>query len=76
MTLEQFLELPESDPPSEFVCGQIISKPMPSWIHSRLAARIAALFEIHFMSHDEGFVNVELRHTARAEDRAICRMFQ
>ncbi len=70
MTLGEFLELPETGPPSEFVCGRVIPKPMPSWFHSRLAARLAALFEIYFMSHDEGFVNVELRHASREEERA------
>jgi Uma2 family endonuclease len=70
MTLDEFLELPETEPPSEFVCGRIVPKPMPSWFHSRLAARLAALFEIYFMNHDEGFANVELRHTSRSEERA------
>lgn len=70
MTLDEFLELPETEPPSEFVCGRIVPKPMPTWFHSRLAARLAALFEIYFFSHDEGFVNVELRYAERAEGRA------
>lgn len=70
MTLDQFLELPETEPPSEFVCGRIVEKPMPTWFHSRIAARLAALLEMYLMEHDEGYVNVELRHAARAEARA------
>lgn len=33
-TLEKFLTLPETEPPSEFINGQIISKPMPQGQHS------------------------------------------
>ena len=70
MTLDEFLALPETEPPSEFACGRIVEKPMPTWFHSRLAARLAALFEIYFMANDEGYVNVELRHASREERRA------
>lgn len=70
MTLDEFLELPETEPPSEFVCGRIIPKPMPTWNHGSLAARIAAFFTIYFMKRQEGFVHVELRHAELDEDRA------
>lgn len=70
MTLDEFLELPETEPASEFVCGRIIPRPMPTWFHSRLANRIGAFFEFYFMKHDEGYANVELRHAAREEGRS------
>lgn len=70
MTLDEFLELPETEPPSEFVCGRIIPKPMPTWFHSRLAARLARFFDVYLDAHDVGFVNVELRHAQRSEGRA------
>lgn len=35
-TLEDFLELPESKPASEFIAGQIIQKPMPQGKHSTI----------------------------------------
>jgi Uma2 family endonuclease len=70
MTLDEFLELPETEPPSEFVCGRIVPKPTPTWFHSRLAARIAYFFEAYFMTHAEGFANVELRHAHREERRS------
>ncbi|HZG38346.1 MAG TPA: Uma2 family endonuclease [Nodosilinea sp.] len=34
ITLEEFLELPETKPASEFVDGQILQKPMPQGKHS------------------------------------------
>jgi Uma2 family endonuclease len=70
MTLDEFLELPETEPASEFVCGRIIPKPMPTWFHSRLASRLVAYFEAYFDKVDEGYSNVELRHAARDEGRS------
>ncbi len=40
ITLEEFLELPETQPPSEYINGQIIQKPMPQGKHSRLQAKL------------------------------------
>lgn len=36
LTLEKFLELPETEPASEYIDGQISQKPMPQGKHSRL----------------------------------------
>jgi len=36
ITLEEFLQLPETEPASEFINGQIIQKPMPQGEHSQL----------------------------------------
>jgi Uma2 family endonuclease len=38
--LEAFLQLPETEPASEFIDGQILQKPMPKGKHSRLQLRI------------------------------------
>ncbi|MGC1307579.1 MAG: Uma2 family endonuclease [Phormidesmis sp.] len=43
LTLEAFLELPETKPASEYVDGQIIQKPMPKGKHSTLQIDFAAL---------------------------------
>ncbi|MFM6068672.1 MAG: Uma2 family endonuclease, partial [Sphaerospermopsis kisseleviana] len=40
LTLEQFLKLPETKPPSEYINGEIIQKPMPKTRHSRLQSKI------------------------------------
>lgn len=42
LTLEDFLELPETKPASEFVDGKIIQKPMPKGKHSRLQHRLCS----------------------------------
>ena len=40
LTLEEFLELPETKPSSEFINGRIIQKPMPQGEHSRLQYKL------------------------------------
>ena len=40
LTLEEFLELPETKPASEFINGKIIQKPMPQGEHSLLQGKL------------------------------------
>lgn len=40
LTLEQFLQLPESKPASEFIKGEVIQKPMPQGEHSTLQSEL------------------------------------
>jgi Uma2 family endonuclease len=40
LTLEEFLQLPETKPASEYIKGQIFQKPMPKSKHSRLQGRL------------------------------------
>lgn len=40
LTLEKFLQLPETKPASEFIHGEVIQKPMPQGEHSRLQGKL------------------------------------
>ncbi len=40
ITLEEFLQLPETKPASEYINGQIIQKPMPQGKHSKLQGKL------------------------------------
>jgi Uma2 family endonuclease len=42
LTLEEFLQLPETKPASEYINGNIIQKPMPKGRHSRLQGKLCA----------------------------------
>ncbi|MBE9070991.1 Uma2 family endonuclease, partial [Leptolyngbya cf. ectocarpi LEGE 11479] len=42
ITLEEFLQLPETKPASEYINGNIIQKPMPKGRHSRLQGKLCA----------------------------------
>ncbi len=43
LTLEEFLQLPETKPASEYINGQIIQKPMPQGKHSKLQGRLVTV---------------------------------
>ncbi|MDY6804757.1 MAG: Uma2 family endonuclease [Cyanobacteriota bacterium] len=43
LALEEFLQLPETKPASEFVDGDIIQKPMPQGEHSRLQGKLCTV---------------------------------
>ncbi|MCT7963426.1 Uma2 family endonuclease [Laspinema sp. D1] len=43
ITLEDFLQLPETKPASDYIKGVIYQKPMPQGEHSRLQARLISL---------------------------------
>ncbi|MEO1146247.1 MAG: Uma2 family endonuclease [Cyanobacteria bacterium J06638_22] len=41
LTLEAFLQIPETEPASEFIDGQIVQKPMPQGEHSAIQTELA-----------------------------------
>jgi Uma2 family endonuclease len=43
LTLADFLALPEDKPANEFVCGEVIQKPMPTRAHSFIQIYLGAL---------------------------------
>jgi Uma2 family endonuclease len=43
LTLEKFLQLPETKPASEFINGEIIQKSMPQGEHSRLQSKLCSV---------------------------------
>ncbi|MEO1300193.1 MAG: Uma2 family endonuclease, partial [Cyanobacteria bacterium J06636_16] len=40
ISLEEFLAMPETEPASEYIDGQIIQKPMPKGQYSRIQAKL------------------------------------
>lgn len=36
LTLDEFLARPETKPASEYACGEVIRKPMPTWSHATI----------------------------------------
>ena len=69
LTLEEFLSMPETEPPSEYICGEVVQKVAPSWNHGLLVLEIGAMLRDYLRKSGEGFVNTELRHAARTEQR-------
>ncbi|WP_107669720.1 Uma2 family endonuclease [Cyanothece sp. BG0011] len=45
LTLDEFLQLPETKPAQEYVNGQITQKPMPQGKHSRIQGKLVSIIE-------------------------------
>jgi len=50
LTLESFLDLPETKPASEYFDGKIIQKPMPQGEHSAIQTELAPAINSTFRS--------------------------
>jgi Uma2 family endonuclease len=62
LTLEDFLKLPETEPASEYIDGQIIQKPMPQGEHSVIQTELAPAINLV----------VKPKHIARAFSELRC----
>jgi Uma2 family endonuclease len=63
LTLEEFLELPETEPASEFIDGQVSQKPMPQGKHSRLQLKLCNVITLAVEEPKIAGVFPELRCT-------------
>lgn len=61
LTLEEFLALPETEPASEFICGEVFQKPMPDTPHSLLQPYIWMLLFQFVTARNLGRVGTEWR---------------
>ncbi len=46
ITLEEFLQLPETKPASEYIDGQIVQKPMPQGKHSTIQTELSTTINV------------------------------
>lgn len=63
LTLEEFLELPETEPASEYVDGAILQKVMPQGKHSLLQRELSFVLTATFRANKTAQVFPELRCT-------------
>jgi Uma2 family endonuclease len=63
ITLEEFLQLPEIKPASEYIEGEIIQKPMPKGRHSRLQSKISNVINQITEAEKIAYAFTELRCT-------------
>ena len=70
LTLEEFLALPETEPPCEYLDGEVVQKVSPNIPHSILAAWLAAQLIDWSSRHEPCLVGVEGRHVAGHLNRA------
>lgn len=63
LTLDEFLKLPETEPASDFINGEIIQKPMPQAEHSRLQMKLGNVINNVTESPKIAYAFSELRCT-------------
>jgi Uma2 family endonuclease len=63
ITLEEFLQQPETKPASEYIDGQIIQKPMPQGKHSTIQTELSTTINIVLKPHQVARAFSELRCT-------------
>lgn len=62
-TLEEFLQIPETQPASEYIDGEILQKPTPQGEHSFLQADLAASINAALRPGKVARAGTELRCT-------------
>ncbi len=63
LTLEEFLQQPETEPASEFIEGKIIQKPVPQGKHSLLQGELTSFINANLKPKPLGWAFPELRCT-------------
>ena len=61
LTLDQFLEMRETKPASEYACGEAFQKPMPNWDHSTVQTFLATVLFTFLAETKIGRVVTEFR---------------
>ena len=67
VSIDEFLAMPETEPPSELIDGEVIQKPMPNDDHGELAGWLIGKLFIHLEKLGYGRVKPEVRHADRNE---------
>lgn len=70
LTLEEFLALPETEPPCEYVDGEVRQKVSPNAHHAALAGELSRLIGNYLAETGLGRVFTELRHYSSTLNRA------
>lgn len=63
LTLEQFLARPDTEPASEYMCGEVIQKPMPGLPHSFIQRFLLVVLDAFLQATKLGVTGAELRCT-------------
>jgi Uma2 family endonuclease len=61
LPLDQFLAQPETEPASEYLCGEVVQKPMPTIGHGRVQRQVLRLLQEYLDQTGRGEAIPELR---------------
>jgi len=70
LTLDEFLQLPETKPASEFIDGQVIQKPMPQGKHSSVQLDLGTVINLALKPQHIARAYPELRCTYPVASRS------
>lgn len=69
VSLDEFLAMPETEPPSELVDGEIVQKMAANFVHGLITSHLIAELQDHLRQSGEGVVVNEVRYAERSEER-------
>jgi Uma2 family endonuclease len=61
LTLDEFLKLPETEPASEYVCGEVFQKAMPTIVHGVIQMLLSIVVGQFVLSNRLGIAGSEIR---------------
>lgn len=61
LTLDEFLLLPETEPGSEFIDGEVVQKTMPTWDHGLIQRLLSFVFTLYLRAQPAGDAGSEIR---------------
>ena len=61
LTLDEFLALPETEPASELIDGEVVQKPMPTWDHGVIQRLLSFVLTLYLRAHPIGDAGSEIR---------------
>ena len=61
LTLEEFLALPETEPPSELIDGEVVQKSLPTWDHGVIERLLSFVLTLYLRIHPIGEAGSEIR---------------
>lgn len=68
VSIDEFLAMPDTEPPSELIDGEIVQKPMPNEDHGSLVAELIGRLYNYLKQTGEGRVLTEVRHADRPDE--------
>ena len=61
LTLDEFLALPETEPASELIDGEVLQKPTPTWDHGVIERLLSFVLTLYLRVHPTGEAGSEIR---------------
>lgn len=71
VSLEEFLAMAETEPPSELIDGEVVQKMSPNFYHGRLSAELLRVLGNYLVETHEADIVTELRHVQFSEERVF-----